>query len=161
MGQIKKTDTHPTYKKLLKASAVAKEKNDCAPKAVSVVTRVPYEKVLEVMEKHGRKKKQGTYSFITRKTLHDLGWEMTRLDIRKYKRRFPKHHSELKYATSHSFRRFPEAWHDLPKKCLAFTAGHVFAVEDGQNIDWSVNNKLRIQGIYEIKPRWENIEDEK
>lgn len=160
MGQIKTTEKHELFKKAQEGSKKLDENNDCAVVAVSIACKVPYEKAHELLKKHGRKDKDGTYRETTRKALKELGWKMQWIDQRKYKRRFPKHHSELKYITSHSFRRFPEAFDDLPKIVLAFTAGHVFAVMDSQNADWSVNNKLRIKGLYELVPDWEQLADD-
>lgn len=160
MGQIKKVETHKDYKEVVKKSEAKDENNDCAVKAISIVTKVDYDIVHKILKDNGRKDKDGTYRQTTHKSLKQLGWKMELLDKRQYLRRFPKHHSELKYITSHSFRRFPEAFNDLPKVVLAFTASHVFAVMDSQNADWSVNNKLRIKGLYKLVPDWEQITEE-
>jgi hypothetical protein len=157
MGQIKHTHLHEKFIELEKASEKAGEAKDCTVKAVALVAGVSYEMAHAALTAHGRLKKTGTKIPVTKAALKMLGFRVVSYDKRKIIRKFPKHHSNLKFITSHSPRRFPKAFEDTPKVMLAFTTDHAFAIIDHTNIDWSVNRKLRIQTLYEVLPDWENI----
>jgi hypothetical protein len=151
MGQIKKVAYADRYLELKEASMAAGEKNDCAVVAVATVAGIEYNEALELMTKAGRKPRDGTFISVTKEVLESLDIKIKLVDKRKYLRRcktFPK--AEPKNITSHSFRRFPDAWHDLHPTCLAFTTDHVFAVINSQNVDYSVNRKIRITQLYEV-----------
>jgi hypothetical protein len=156
MPRIHKTAFANAYLKLEAKAKDHEEKNDCAVKAVALATGASYEKVHKLMEQFGRKKKQGTFSTITRKVLNELGFKARRWPtdvLPSIIQEYPKAHRILKNVTTHHPRRFPKAWEPHMDKVLFFeTKDHVACFRDGKMHDWSINNRLHVQNVYEITP---------
>lgn len=128
------------------------EDNECAVRAVAIVADEPFEKVQELFEKRGRQKGDGTPSDITFGVLReDLGYNALWFDPQIIIDRFPGRHSQKKVLTSHSPDRFPQAWPS--GRFLMFTRGHVLAIVDGINHDWSRRNSLRCNSLYKVTKR--------
>ena len=156
MPKIFKVSEPKVWKTIDKRSKAINEKNDCAPKAVAIATGEEYEKVLKMMADEGRVTRQGTDDLITRKVLKKLGYKMTRWATDQHRSmidRYPAAHNNLQNITSHHFRRFSNVWDPvLEGKIFLFrTKGHLFCVRDGKNHDWSINSKLHVQDVFEVK----------
>lgn len=152
MPALKKTDRPAAFNDLTKASAEVKETNDCAVKAVAIVTRLPYTEVHAAFAKHGRKTRQGTPTSVTQKVLEEFGFSTKAYKFRKHIDRYPGVHSTLKNVTTHHFCRFPNAWEGFPCLALLVTSDHIMAAVNSETVDWSVNSSLRVQRCLEVIP---------
>lgn len=162
MPRIKRTNTPDEFDATSIKARELHETNDCAVKAVAIVTGEPYEKVHNLMWKLGRKPRDGTSFHIIIATLRLLGWEVECQHRSKLYREgglmreminsYPKPHNNLKKVTTHHPRRFPKQWEGFPD-CILGTDGHVLAFKDGEVKDWSINKSLRVIDIITIKKK--------
>lgn len=151
MAKIDITRVSENYLSTRIDAGIIGEKNDCAVVAVHVATGVPYRDVLELMKKHGRESRKGTYTRITLAVLEELGFKAVCIKPREFTSLYPGVHKNLKHVTSHHMRRFPEAWAD-GKTYLLQNRNHIWCVKNGVNHDWSVNRVLRATLIYRVEP---------
>ncbi len=110
------------------------ETNDCAVKAVAIVTNTPYKVVHKMMAKRGRKPRKGTYIHTTLAVLKDLGVWVERND------------KLFKSSTINQLK------HELPKKgrFLVRTSSHILACVNGEVCDWTDGRRHRPKAIFEI-----------
>lgn len=147
--KIKAVEYSNEYNLARRGSLELAENRDCAVVAASVVTGVPYAEVHRIMAEEGREKGRGTFIQITERTLRRLGYKMKGVLPGDFIERYPGVHKNLRNVTSHHPRRFNEVWAD-GKTYLFQSSGHIWAVVNGQNHDWSVNRALRVLWIYEV-----------
>lgn len=120
------------YEKIERDSLSLNEDKDCAVRAVTVVSNLPYTYVHKVFEQCGRKHRDGTYFETTLKVLQKLN-----ICIETAK-------TEAK--TIRSLK------HELPEKgrFLVRVRGHILAAVDGEIIDWTEGRLHRIKEFYQV-----------
>ena len=132
---------------------LADDKNYCAIIAVSAITSQPVEKVRELMEANGRKRKRGTKHETTRKVLEILGYKVTEWSFAKRHQiiqQYPEPHNRLENITTHHPRRFPQVWQGQPDM-LMFSRAHVSAYVDGVVCDWAVKHSKRVVELWLVE----------
>lgn len=109
----------------------AKERADCAVKAVAIATNTDYNVVLAMMNKAGRKSGRGTPWYVIWETLNQLGFKATQVNVRdEFISKYPRSHQILKSVTTHHPDRFNKVWAN-GKTYLMCTKDHILAVVDG------------------------------
>lgn len=127
------------------------DKNHCAVLAIAVLTGEPVEKVQAACEERGRKRGQGTCTFIMRNVLRDFGWTVREADPMTFIRQYPGNHGRvLKNVTTHHPARFNKVWKEVPR-ALLFSRGHVSASDHGELHDWAVGRALRVHTIWIVE----------
>ena len=113
------------------------ELNDCAVKAVAVVTGKPYKKVLIAMGNFGRRRHTGTSIYTTNATVRHFGYYLEPL----------VGHKMNKAKTIVSLKKV------IPSRgnFLVRVQGHILAVRGGEIHDWSEGRRHRIKEIYRVK----------
>ena len=110
------------------------ERKDCAVRAVTAVSNLPYEYVHKVFAECGRKPKRGTPFHVTTKVLKKLNiWT----DWMK---------PPVGAKTICSLKK------KLPKKgrFLVRVRGHILAAVDGNIVDWTEGRRHRIKEFYQV-----------
>jgi hypothetical protein len=133
------------YKALADAEG---ETNDCTIRAVSQITETPYQQVLALYTKHGRKPGTGASIIVTKKVLDELGFKAETLDLQSFNPAARKARGKFGI-TSHHPDRFPSMWRGTGK-LLVWNRTHMWAVVDGVNLDWSRGKSLRVDCISRI-----------
>jgi len=127
------------------------EDNDCTVKAIAITTGIPYKKVHETLKKGGRGDgKCATLSQMQNACL-DLGFKMKNIPLETIKEKYPAAGRKLKSITTNHPELFNKAWKD-GKNYILHCRGHVAAVIDGVNHDWTFGRKYRVNNIYEVVP---------
>lgn len=118
------------FKTISKESKRHGETNDCAVKAVTLVSNHPYSYVHKLFKKHGRRDRQGTYPSTTRRVIRELG--MFADDV------------QTDAKTIKTLR--------LPAKgrYLVNVRGHILAVINGKVQDWTDGRQHRILSIRKL-----------
>lgn len=130
---MNKTD----YQKLRDSSGQMKENKDCAVVAAAIVTQSDYASAHELLKKFGRKDRKGTvFHTTTKPAIESLGF---RLEL-------------VNNLQPNGSRYTPKT---VAKACqegyyLCRIKGHIFAVVDGQVMDWTEGRKHRINFIYKV-----------
>ncbi len=128
------------------------EANDCAVRAVAAATGRPYDEVHALFKTAGRGDARRTPTSITWDVLKQLGFRTEQRFSQHFIAQYPGSHARvLKSVTTHHPDRFPGAWKN-GKTYLMFTPGHILAVVDGVNHDWTRGKALRAQIIFEVLP---------
>lgn len=137
------------YWSLSEQSAARGEHNDCTVKALAVACNVSYDDAHQALEANGRKHRDGAYFHTIRAAVEQLGYKLNVIDPAGIIASYPKPHCDkLKNVTTHHPDRFASVW---PKGTfLLFPAGHVAAIVDGQNHDWTRGRANRVQSMYEV-----------
>ena len=152
MPKIVKVGNSELYSAHLVAAVEAKERGDCAVRAIAALTDTPYEKVHAMMAAQGRKHGRGTCWGVIWGTLSDLGFKAVRRDPYDFIRQYPgSHATALRSITTHHPDRFPAVWQD-GKAYIFHTTAHVAAVVNGVNHDWTRGRACRVKTIWEIVP---------
>ncbi len=122
----------PDYKKIEKDSSSLNEHRDCAVRAVTAISNLPYSCVHKVFVECGRRRRGGTSFRITRHVLQKLNIWIDRVEI------------EAKTVSSLKAK--------LPKKgrFLIRTRGHILAAVNGEILDWTAGRRHRIKEIYKV-----------
>lgn len=152
MPAPKNSGTVEMYRTIRNSSNAFQENNDCAVVAATVATTEPYEKVHGIMAAKGRRARKGTPMWITKATLDVLGFDMIEVDPRSFTDRYPGSHKRLRNVTTHHPERFSKVWTD-GNTYLLRTAGHILAVVNGVNVDWTKGKALRVRTIYRVVKR--------
>ena len=63
--------------------------------------------------------------------------------------RYPGAHKALRNVTTHHPERFSDVWRD-GKTYLMYTRGHVLAIVNGVNHDWTRGRAKRCKALYEV-----------
>jgi hypothetical protein len=111
------------------------ERADCAVRAVTAVTNIPYPTVHEQFVKGGRKPGRMSANGLPEKVVRQLGfvlepWEVTGKTIRTVERELPK-----------------------KGRFLILVRGHMLAVINGKTVDWSAGRQHRIMNVWRITPQ--------
>lgn len=126
------------------------EHNDCAVRAVAAATSRPYDEVHALFKVEGRRDAARTPTSITWAVLKQLGFRTERRSDSDFIAQYPgSHATALKSVTTHHPDRFPAVWKN-GKTYLMFTPGHVLAIVNGVNHDWTRGRALRAKAIYEV-----------
>lgn len=152
MARIKYEDRQcaPEFTMMMNETRANGETNDCTVKGVALVTGVSYADAHAALAKHGRQNRKGCYMGVQRAALRDLGFVMMQVDVRsRFINNYPGVHSKLKGATTHHMKRFNKVWAD-GNTYLVYTRGHVAAVVNGVNLDWTVGRAKRVVAVYQI-----------
>ncbi len=127
------------------------ETNDCTVKSISITTGVPYEKVHAALKKFGRKDRKGASIFQMEMACKELGFEMKIRNKRDFMDKYPASGRKLKNITTNHPKKYNKAWKD-GKNYIFSTSGHVAAVVDGVNHDWTVGRYFRVISVFEVVP---------
>lgn len=128
------------------------EHNDCAVRAVAAATGRAYDEVHALFRAAGRRDAAGTPINITRHVLKLLGYEMRYVYTQDIISQYPSNHARvLKSVTTHHPDRFNKVWAN-GKTYFMFTPGHILAVVNGVNHDWTRGHALRAISLYEMVP---------
>lgn len=128
------------------------EHNDCAVRAVAAATGRAYDEVHALFKAEGRRDARRTPTSITWEVLKQLGFRVEYRHAVDFIRQYPgSHATALKSVTTHHPDRFPAAWKN-GKTYLMFTPGHILAIVNGTNHDWTRGRALRAKSIYEVLP---------
>ena len=128
------------------------ENNDCAVRAVAAATGRAYDEVHALFKAAGRRDAARTATSITRHVLKLLGYEMRAVWIQDIISQYPGNHARvLKSVTTHHPDRFNKVWAN-GKTYLMFTPGHILAVVNGVNHDWTRGRALRATALHEVVP---------
>jgi len=119
--------TKVSFDELREASSQMRENNDCAVKAVAAAAGVSYEAAHKALAKQGRRCGRGTSPFMTFAALHGFGKTTEMHPGRSFAPRGRKTFTVSMLARMGS--QFEGTW-------LARVKGHIFAVIDGEIIDW-------------------------
>lgn len=141
------------FEDIRRASDKIGEWNDCTVVAVALATNTPYETVHKMLADLGRVKGRGTSIANMKEVCLKLGYEMKAWSMQEYinmLHAYPKSWRAT-VITTHQPRRCPKAWAPLKDRRFIFhTARHVAAVIDAKVHDWSINNSLRVNTVYEV-----------
>lgn len=128
------------------------EHNDCAVRAVAAATGRGYDEVHALFKAEGRGDARRTPTSITWEVLKQLGFRTERRADRDFIAQYPgSHATALKSVTTHHPDRFPAVWKN-GKTYLMFTPGHILAIVNGVNHDWTRGRALRSKAIFEVLP---------
>lgn len=150
MPRPKLTQTDTRFSELQSESDSHGETNDCAVKAVSALTDIPYTHVHTHFVNFGRKPLAGTHPAVTAKVLAYLGFKMVLVDPKAFIQRYPGIHKNCKSITTYHMRRFPAAWAD-GQRYLLCSDHHVSAVVNGVCIDWAARRAKRVFAVYRVE----------
>ena len=138
------------YTQHLEQARAVGERNDCAVRAVAAVAGRPYDEVHAMFKAEGRRDARGTPTTITGLVLKQLGLRLEKRNPLEFIGQYPASHARvLKSVTTHHPDRFPAAWKN-GKTYLMFTPGHVLAIVNGVNHDWTRGRALRAIAIFEV-----------
>lgn len=143
------------YKQVSDEASMCGEGNDCAIKAISLVTGVSYKRVAELSYKLGRTKGEGTKKIISFNILKALGFEIRHIE--------GKNLDEFAQIITQTYTGYYQPknltlaqvgrntiWKHMPKMIL-FTHRHAAACIDGVVHDHAANSKRRIEWIWVVE----------
>lgn len=140
----------PEYLALTQETRLHGEDNDCAVKAVALVTGSSYAVAHFTLKKLGRANKSPTHNTLIPQALAILGKTLRPVKVvEEIVHQYPGVHQNKLQATTHQPARFPKVWKN-GKTYLAYTKGHVLAIVDGQVHDWTSTKSLRIIRLMEV-----------
>jgi hypothetical protein len=129
-----------------------RENNDCAVVAVAAIMDVSYEVAHAALKACGREDRRGTNTGITLRAIQYLGGTITTgipLYSETYKaiiKSYPAPHCNLQSITTHHPERFAKVW---PQgRFLMRTRGHILAIVDGKNCDWTKGKAKRANTMW-------------
>lgn len=149
MSKIKTIDKAKSavYHSHICAASELNERGDCAVRAAAIVTGANYVAMHSLMASLGRKPRCGTHDNITKDALARYGKKMVNISPESFLTRYPQPHARvLKSVTTHHMARFNKVWAD-GKTYLVWTSGHILAVVNGVNHDWSRGRAARVLKI--------------
>jgi hypothetical protein len=153
MAKLTKTSLPTEYQEIRKASSAMNEQNDCSVVAIAIACGVSYEVAHAALKKAGRIDRHGTYRWHSKAAIESLGFKVRAWNYQEKRAmisRYPGVHSKLQSITTHHMRRFPQAWADCHPNLIVASSRHMLAIKDGVVRDWSINNAMRLQDIWEI-----------
>jgi hypothetical protein len=149
MPSIKYVSKTETYQDMVTESFSEKEKNDCAVKALAITCCVTYKVAREALAEQGRKPGKGTDNLHLRSAIEALGKKAIARPVRGFINNYPSPHNNLKGVTTHHPDRFNSVWAD-GKSYLFFKKGHVLAVVNGTNHDFTRGRAFHVHTIWEV-----------
>lgn len=126
------------YKKMRDSSSQINENKDCAVVAAAIVTQSDYFAAHALLKLFGREDRKGTcFERTTKRAIESLGFKVERVE------------NSLQENGS---RYTPKT---IGKMCkdghyLCRVKGHIFAVVDGQVMDWTEGRRHRIYAVYKV-----------
>jgi hypothetical protein len=132
MARITKIEVTPAYAAVVGAAATKGEDNDCAVRAISILSGLEYDTVHNAFIAAGREVGKPTPWTVITTACAALGVTLKEV---KAERTDPV--------------RFPKAWADQPAVMMD-TGAHVAAFKDGQLHDWSVNRAMRVKKLWTV-----------
>ena len=115
------------YEKIHKQALSLGEKKDCAVRAVTALSNLPYKYVNEMFAKNGRRKGRGTPWPTLWESIKELNLTCTAKTVTSLERQLPK-----------------------KGRFLIHTSGHVLAAVNGKIIDWTSGRRHRVVRVWEI-----------
>lgn len=141
-----------TFTALRAAADSRSETQDCSVIALAAACGVTYDQAHKALADNGRRNGKGANLLQIGGALKALGFKRKELVSADFIKHYPGvHATALKNVTTHHPDRFPGAWKD-GKTYLMITTGHILAVVDGENCDWTRGRALRATGIWEVIP---------
>jgi hypothetical protein len=141
------------FKELQAAASSVNENNDCAVKAVAIACNADYHIVRDMMERLGRQTGKGTPWEVIYAAIDQLGYKRVWVNEYDLIRQYPKGHRDvLKSVTTHHPDRFNAVWAN-GKTYLMSTGGHILAIVNGVNHDWTRGTARRCKGLWEVVPK--------
>ena len=128
------------------------EDNDCTVRAVSTITGLDYEVVLEASYRHGRKKGKGMFTDQVLRMIESLGFNVLGIHPKALISLYPSPHNNLGSVTSHHPQRFANVW-PSGVRLLFRKNGHMWGVAKGKNTDWTEGRACRAKQIWVIFPK--------
>ena len=136
------------FNKLANEAASHREKDDCAVKAIALVTGLEYKDALELAAQFGRKPRKGMQTLDIIAAIESIGFKLLQINSKTFIEQYKK--SGIKNVTTHHPERFNEVWKD-GSKYLFFVKGHVAAVIDGVTHDWTQGKSKLVKKIYKVE----------
>lgn len=140
--------TTKLFNDLCNASAGVGEKNDCSVKAIAAVTGISYEEAIALAAKFGRKARHGMQTPAINEAIISIGFKVTKVDPKTFISRYNR--KNIKNVSTFHPERFPEVWKD-GKTYLFYVKGHVAAIIDGVNHDWTEGKSKHAKHIYLVE----------
>lgn len=113
------------------------EHKDCAVIAVALTCKVSYEKAHAALKACGRRDRSGTPFNVTEAAVRKLGYK-----INRYKR--------MRQAGGSRYTPKTIGGRLRKGRYLCRVRGHIFAVVDGQVMDWTAGRNHRIEHFYRV-----------
>lgn len=110
------------------------ERNDCAVKAVSISTGVPYALTHAAFKRNGRRNRCGTQRHITMNVIDQLGFKVVPV--------YPQGRTVKTVARELVGGDF-----------LVTVRGHILAVKNGKVEDWTDGRQHRVREVYKVLPK--------
>lgn len=167
--------TNMTYETAKAASAALNETNDCSVKALAIAANLPYLLVHDLLKKHGRKHRDGTYNSTFFAALNELQRKGLIKDYKVEKPRRPRKvtvwsgydenmnavwKKEERMTGHYTMKTVAKAF---PKnaRMVAHVRGHHAAVVNGQVEDWTNNRCHKVIDVILIVPSngWDNLDE--
>lgn len=149
MPRAKAKGDKTKYLEIARSEDRQNENNDCTVISFAAVTGQPYKTAHTLLAKRGRKQGRGLRMTLVEDALNEVGFKAERTNVRDFIDRYPSPHHRLFSVTSHHPDRFNRVWAD-GNNYLFVTPQHVLAVVNGENIDWSRGQALRVSYIWRI-----------
>ncbi len=150
MSQIKYKKQTSKFLSMETESYNNNEDNDCSIKAIAIACNIPYNKAHAAVKKQGRKSRKGTYTWQTLRAIKALGFIVTKIPPSTIIRQYPAGHCKLKNVTTHHPDRFNKVWAD-GRSYIFKTCGHMLAVVNGVNHDYTRSSACHVKSIYRIE----------
>ena len=146
---IVKNNHHPKFKKLQGESKAYNENNDCAVKAVAVVTGISYAEAHAALKAEGRKDRDGTYNRDTKAAIKKLGFDCENVPYTPFVELLHSKGWTVKNLTTKTLSRYMKDFIkagliEADGTYLVSTNRHILGVDSGQVIDWSESRSLRV-----------------
>lgn len=137
------------------------ESNDCAVRAIAILTGLPYYQVLKAFRQAGCQPREGSYPWEIRTAIQSLGFQLCALGkkhnfhkeapdwVKAIIAQYPIRSQKLKHLTTYHPKRFHDVWAKMPPMLLE-TDGHVAAFKDGVVHDFSSNHSFAIVQVYTL-----------
>ena len=143
------TNKTDLFTSLHKESICFGETKDCAVKAVAIVLNITYADAHARLKARGRKNGCGTSTLMIHEVIRAAGKQLQWTPQESITAKYPGKHSQKKIVTTNQPDRFHKAWAD-GKTYLMYTPGHVLAVVNGVNHDWTRGKSKQCSSLYEI-----------
>lgn len=126
------------YNEVFSRSKELNERNDCVVKAMAISCDISYDQAHEAHQKVGRKHRRGFVTDNIEDVYENIGANLELIGEP------PKQPSGYSYT--------PKTIHKLCQqgRFICFCRGHIFAVVDGEVLDWTANTKHRITKVYKV-----------
>ena len=131
-------------------SMVMNEYNDCSVRAIAAATGATYTDAHKACAAYGRANRHGMSILGILAAIRLLGYESVDLRAEDMIAQYPAAHKTLKSITTHHPQRFSKVWEN-GKTYFFVTKGHIAAVVNGVNYDWSQSRCLKVLQLIEIK----------